>query len=164
MFIEIDEMKSVLYAYQMEDIAEGDETILYEGIAAGVEEVKAYFMAANNRRNNGENSKQQYQSWVEYDIAAIFGAIGSDRNAFVLRLCKTVAAYNICELANTDILYEQVKERYENVVKTLERIAGYGDSQHIPLVISNLPTIPPPSEGTNLPFRFGSRLKFTHDF
>ncbi len=165
-------MKTVLYNYQMEEIAEGDTGIIAEGIEAAIQEVKAYFQAANNRRNNGSNSKQQYQNWNMYDIEAIFSVEGSERNAFVLRLCKTVAAWNICELSNVDIIYDHVKERYENAVRTLERIAGYGDSEHIPLIVSGLPTLGNDNSETGegndrdseqLPFRFGSRPKFNHD-
>lgn len=36
MFLEIEEMKSVLYEYQLEEIAEGDEQIIEDGILAGV--------------------------------------------------------------------------------------------------------------------------------
>lgn len=165
MFLEIDEMKSVLYSYQMNEIAENDDDIIAEGIEAGVQEVKAYFETANNRRNNGANTKQMHQNWVMYDIDAIFSAQADERNKFVLRLCKTVAAWNICELANVDIIYNHVHERYKNAIRTLERIAGYGDSEHIPLIVSGLPMKEecPDNQNKPKPFRSGSREKFYHE-
>lgn len=41
MFIDIEEMKSVLYKYQMDEIAENDDSIIQEAILAAVAEVRA---------------------------------------------------------------------------------------------------------------------------
>lgn len=157
MFLEIDEMKSVLYQYQMDEIAEGDEQIIDDGIRAGVAEVQSYFTASNQR--------QWQDGRPIYDINAIFGAAGSDRNAWVLRMCKTVAAWNICELSNLDIIYQHVKERYENVIKTLEKIAGLGEFKDSPTLTPDLPTIQPDPDGSNVKqiFRYGSAKKFNHE-
>lgn len=163
MFLEIDEMKDVLYGYQMNEIAENDDTIIESGIIAGVAEVKAYFTASNQKQWNDGRPR--------YDAAAIFSATGNNRDAFVLRMCKTVAAWNICELSNVDMIYDQVKERYENVIKTLEKIAGMGEYKNAPTLTPDLPTlapeqIPPLGGGgaiNNKPFRYGSRTKFNHE-
>ena len=61
MFLTIEEMKSVLYEYQMNEIAEGDDDIIDDGIAAAISEVRAYFEASNQRRNTTNLSPQQYQ-------------------------------------------------------------------------------------------------------
>ena len=50
MFITIEEMKTVLYEYQMMQIAEDDELIINDGILSAVSEVRGYFEAANARR------------------------------------------------------------------------------------------------------------------
>ncbi|MDR2147055.1 MAG: DUF1320 domain-containing protein [Tannerella sp.] len=158
MFLTIQEMKDVLYAYQMDEIAEGDAEIIENGILAGVSEVKMYFTASNQ--------KQWGDGRPKYDVAKIFGATGADRDSFVLRMCKTVAAWNICELANPDVIYEHVKERYDNVIKTLEKIAGIGDYSGSPTLTPDLPTIDPDPDpdGSGLkPFRYGSRKKFNHE-
>lgn len=158
MFLTIDEMKEVLYSYQMSEIAEGDDTIIESGILAGTSEVKAYFTASNQ--------KQWSDGRPKYDVQAIFGASGADRDPFVLRMCKTVAAWNICELSNVDIIYDHVKERYENVIKTLEKIAGIGDYSNSPALTPDLPTIAPEPGGNitnSKPFRYGSRAKFNHE-
>lgn len=157
MFIENEEMKDVLYGYQMNEIAEEDDTIITAGIAAAVSEVKGYFTVSNQT--------QWSDGRPRYDADAIFNAIGEDRDPFVLRMCKTVAAWNICELSNVDIIYDQVKERYLNVIKTLEKIAGMGEYKNSPALALNLPTLDVESENndTAKPFRYGSRTKFNHE-
>jgi hypothetical protein len=158
MFLTTEEMKDVLYGYQADEIAEGDEQIIDNGILAGVSEVKAYFTASNQKQWNDGRPK--------YDVNKIFGATGSDRDPFVLRMCKTAAAWNICEPSNVDIIYDHVKERYENVIKTLEKIAGIGDYKGSPALTPDLPTIKPePDDGSSnqKPFRYGSRPKFRHE-
>ena len=157
MFLTEDEMNSVMYNYQLSEIVEGNPDIVEDGILAGISEVKSYFTASNQ--------KQWSDGRPRYDIAKIFGATGSERDPFVLRMCKTVAAWNICELANVDIIYDHVKERYENVIKTLEKIAGIGEYKGSPTLTPDLPTIEPDadSEGGKIPFRFGSRPKFNHE-
>jgi hypothetical protein len=166
MFLTINEMKSVLYEYQMNEIAEGNADIIEDGIAAAVSEVRAYFEASNQRRNTVNLAPQQYQKWKEYDVDAIFAAEGVQRNSFVLRLCKRVAAYNICELSNVDVLYEHVKERYEGAIVTLEKIAGMGQYAASQLFISELPSPEPDDNNSTdapLPFRAGSRPKFNYE-
>lgn len=156
MFLSKEEMKDVLYAYQMNEIVEGDNLIIESGIMAGVSEVKSYFTASNQKRwNDGRPI---------YDVNAIFGATGSDRDDFVLRMCKTVAAWNICELSNVDMIYDQLRERYNNVIKTLEKIAGIGDYKDSATLTPDLPTLTPDTEdNTRQPFRYGSRTKFNHE-
>jgi hypothetical protein len=159
MFLTVEEMKDVLYSYQADEIAEGDEQIIENGINAAVNEVRAYFTASNQKQWNDGRPK--------YDIDKIFGATGADRDPFVLRMCKTVAAWNTCELSNVDIIYDKVKERYENVIKTLEKIAGMGDYKNSPTLTPDLPTIEPDPDDENSnsqkPFRYGSRPKFRHE-
>lgn len=166
MFIEVDEMKTTLYEYQMAEIAESDISIIEDGIAAAVSEVRSYFEAANNRRETANLNSQQYAAWKMYDVDAIFGAAGNDRNKFVTRLCKRVAAYNICELANPDIIYQHVLERYENTIKTLEKIAGMGEYANARIILSDLPSPTPqpePEAEEKKPFRMISRPKFNHE-
>lgn len=158
MFLTVEEMKDVLYSYQADEIAEGDEQIIENGINAAVNEVRAYFTASNQKQWNDGRPK--------YDIDKIFGATGDVRDPWVLRMCKTVAAWNICELSNVDIIYDKVKERYDNVIKTLEKIAGIGEYKDSPTLTPDLPTIEPdPDDGNSnqKPFRYGSRPKFRHE-
>lgn len=167
MFIEKSDLKSVLYEYQLDQIAENDDSILDDGIAAAITEVRSYFDAANARRETAGLSKQEYAAWKLYDTDAIFSAIGNNRDPFVMRLCMRIAAYNICELANVDVLDNHVRERYESTVKTLEKIAGLGEYAQSRIVLSNLPSPQSTGENTTVtdakPFRMVSRRKFQHE-
>ena len=170
MFITPEEMKNVLYEYQMMQIAEDDPDIINDGIAAAVSEVRGYFEAANARRETANLTQQQYAAWKLYDVEAIFGAQGTERNAFVVRLCQRIAAWNICDLANVDIISERLKERYELTIATLEKIAGMGNYAQSRIVLSDLPSPDPGQGGTpassqepQKPFRMISRTKFNHE-
>lgn len=169
MFITPEEMKTVLYEYQMMQIAENDQDIVTDGIMAAVSEVRAYFEAANARRETANLTQQQYAAWKLYDVEAIFSATGTDRNAFVVRLCQRIAAWNICDLANVDIINDRLKERYELTIATLEKVAGMGDYAQSRIVLSELPSPEPaepdPSASPDAakPFRMVSRRKFNHE-
>lgn len=170
MFIEADEMKVVLYDYQLDEIAESNDDIIDEGIAAAITEVRAYFDAANARRESADLSAQQYAAWKIYDVAAIFNATivnnVDNRNKFVMRLVQRVAAYNICELANVDVLYTKVKDRYDGTIKTLEKIAGMGEYADSRIVLNDLPSptqTPGETPTPSTPFRMTSRTKFNHE-
>lgn len=156
MFLDIDEMRSVLYQYQMYDIADNDDTIIMDAILTATTEVKSYFTASNQRQWNDGRPR--------YDIDTIFNATGDARDPFVLRMCKTVAAWYVCELSNVDLIYTHVKERYEKVIDTLNKIAGLGEYKDSPTLTPDLPTLPPDaSEKDNKIFRFGSSPKFNHE-
>lgn len=166
MFLTIEELKSVLYEYQMDDIANGDVEVLEDAIDAAVSEVQSYLLASNQRRETATLTKQQYAAWALYDTDAIFAAEGTGRNQFLLRLTKRVAAWNVVELAAPDVLYERVKERYDAAINTLEKIAGLGEYANSRLVLPGLPTIPDDSETTEQktqPIRMTSRPKFNHE-
>lgn len=167
MFIDIEEMKSVLYKYQMDEIAENDDSIIQEAILAAIAEVRAYLEAANARRETANLTQQQYANWKLYDTDAIFNATGDDRNDFLVRLVKRVAVYNICELSNVDIIYDHVQQRYEGTIGTLEKIAGIGQYANSRIIINELPSpATPPTNDENQntkPFRMVSRVKFNHE-
>ncbi len=169
MFLSIQELQSVLYEYQMNDIAEGRDDILQDAIDAAISEVQTYLYAANDRRETAKLTAQQYANWQVYDVPAIFSQEGSDRNAFLLRLTKRIAAWNIVELSAPDVIYERVKERYEAAVAMLEKIAGVGDYAYARFIIPGLTSAALPPDDTNaannnmLPFRMTSRTKFQHE-
>ena len=72
MFITIEELRSVLYEYQMDAIAENDDSILEDAILSAETEVGSYLLAANARRESATLNKQQYANWKLYDVNAIF--------------------------------------------------------------------------------------------
>lgn len=166
MYITAEELRSVLYEYQITEITEDDETITDDAIASAEAEVRSYFEAANARRETAGLNQQQYASWVMYDIDAIFSKTGSQRNAFLKRLIMRIAAYNLCELAQVDVLNDKLLAQHDSTIATLEKIAGTGDYKNARIIISGLPTITPTpgTETSEKPFRMTSRKKFTHNF
>lgn len=163
-FLSIEEMQSVLYEYQINEIVENNEAIIEDGIISAIEEVRSYFVASNQRKFMSSLTPQQMAHYPTYDIDAIFSAAGDRRNNFILRITKRIAAYNICELSNVDVIYEHVKQRYDGSIETLEKIAGMGKYASSQLFLTNLPTINTETQGeTKLPFRTGSAQKFTHE-
>jgi phage gp36-like protein len=162
MFLEPQELKSAIYGYQLAEIVEiteDDDTntdIVLMAISAAVEEMKSYLTPNNQSQWNDGRTR--------YDVAAIFGATGTDRNPLVLELCKNIAVYYICRLSNVDIIEEKVKERYDRAIAWLEKVSGTGKSAGGPALTPDLPTITiDPESDEAIPFRFGSRDKFNHE-
>ena len=94
-----------------------------------------------------------------YDVAAVFGATGTNRDDLILQYTKIVSLWHLLILCNADIIYEHVKERYDRVVDYLKKV-NKGD------ITLDLPTVIPTedeSNNTTEPFRFGSRKKFRHE-
>lgn len=151
MFLEKEELKTVAYQYILDQITEGDDTIIDFGIEAAIEEVRSY-LTPNNQH-------QWLDGRLLYDTEAIFTATDSDRNALLLGLTKTVAIWKIIQLCNADVIYNNIKDQYDRAIEYLTRIAKGT------VTISTLPTLDADttSPANNQPFRFGSRTKFNHE-
>lgn len=139
-FLDKTDLASAMYGYQVDQITESDDTIVYQAIDAAVQEVKSFF------------------SETLYDTAAIFSATGDNRNALLLAHTKTIAKWYIVELCNADIIYEQAKERYDRSSAWLNKLAKGT------VTMSDLPTISiKDTTGETDSFGFGSRTKFNHE-
>jgi phage gp36-like protein len=161
MFLETDELKSAIYAYQLAEIVEiteDDDTnldIVIMAIDAAIEEIKSYLRPNNQGRwNDGRN---------RYDVDAIFSASGSERNPLILEFTKSIAVWYVCRLSNVDIIHEKVKERYDRAIEWLEKVSGTGKYAGAPALSPDLPVITFEETDETLPFRFGSREKFNHE-
>ena len=148
MFLEVSEMKNVIYEYQVNDITEGDDSIVAGAINAAVDEVKSY-LTPNNQLE-----------WLDgrllYDVEAIFAAEGADRNELILYHVKNIAKRWIVQLSNVDISLEMVERAYENSVAYLTKVAkGIVTLAGVPLL--------QPSEDMPDAFASGSRRKFRHE-
>jgi len=150
MFLDAEELKSVAYDYQLNEIIEEDESILHMAIDAAVEEMKSYLSPNKD-------------SLVRYDVTVIFAATGTDRNPLILELCKSIALWYICRLSNVDIILEKVKDRYDRAIDWLEKVSGTGKSSGSSSISPGLPVLPDPDSNGTLPFRSGSREKFNHE-
>jgi len=151
-FIEIEEMKTVMAPYQMDQITDGDDTIIILGIDTAVEEVRSYLTP---------NAQRQYADGrLTYDTEAIFAATGADRNPLIMAITKTVAEWWITQLCNADIVYEQIKDRYDRAKKYLNQLLT-GE-----ITLTTLPQLDLfGDEAPNAPeiLYYGSRDKFSHE-
>ncbi len=151
MFATKEDLKNNIYAYQTDQITEGDDTIVLQALETAEQEVRSYLAF---------NDKLEYlDGRPHYDTDKIFSASGAERNPLVLNLVITIAKWYIIDLANVDIIYEKAKERYDRAIDYLKQLAK-GE-----VTISSLPLV----ERESLPeeelraFRFGSRIKFNHE-
>ncbi|WP_271783881.1 phage protein Gp36 family protein [Aquimarina algiphila] len=150
MFLNKEDLGVAIYGYQLEQITEGNDSIVTMAMAAAQEEARSYLTA--------NNSKDYLDGRFVYDTQAIFSATGSDRNPLILQHCITLAKWHIVQLSNVDILYEQIKERYDRATDWLTKLAE-GE-----INLSTLPTVNLSEDTTKQPFAFGSRAKFNHDY
>lgn len=151
-FLELDDMGTAIYDYQVEQISDGDETVMPQAIDAAIDEVMGY-LTPNDKKN-----------WQDgrpiYDVEAIFSKTGSGRNALLLQITKTIAKFHFIDLCNADILYERAKSNYDRALTKLKDLASGN------LTIKSLPLLDNSTPATGdepLPYRSGSRTKFNHE-
>lgn len=154
MFITQEELKSVIYAYQIEQITEEDGTvddgIVFMAITAATDEAKSYLRP---------NLKKQ---WLDgrpnYDVAAAFAKTGDDRNSLLMEMVKSIAIWYVVRLCNVDMIYDNIKERYDRAIDWLKMV-NKGE------ITLDLPLLAPDDTDSNTqqPFRFGSRPKFNYE-
>ncbi|HCM34134.1 MULTISPECIES: phage protein Gp36 family protein [Chryseobacterium] len=153
MFLNITDLGANIYEYQIEEITEGNDDIVYQGLQAAEEEIRSYL--------SGNHKREWKDGRLLYDVDKILSQTGSARNALIVRHGITIAKFYIMDLSNVDIIMEQAKERYDRAIAWLKKL-GNGE-----LNLSTLPTIEPdPDDGSSDdtgPFLYGSRTKFTHE-
>lgn len=109
MFLTKDELKSVIYTYQIEQITENDDDIIAMAITAATDEAASYLRP---------NAKKEWMDGrPNYDVDAVFAKTGTDRNALLLEMIKSLAAWYVCRLCNVDMIYENLKERYDRAIE-----------------------------------------------
>ncbi len=156
MYLQIEDLKNNIYNYQVEQITQGDESIVLQALDTAEQEVKSYFYI---------NQKKEFLDGRKiYDVDKIFSAKGNDRNALLVSLCLSVAKWYIVDLCNADIIYQHAKERYDRAIEYLQKI-NKGE-----VSLGNIPTLQDTNQDSqqkennhNKPFSFGSRNKFNHE-
>jgi hypothetical protein len=157
LFLEVAELKSAIYTYQLDQITESDSSITIMAINTAVEEIKSYL-------NPGEQVKFR-DGRKRYNVYAIFSATGSNRNPLILELAKSIAVFYITRLSNVDVVHEDIIKRYDRAIDWLEKVSATGKYADKEPLNANLPVLDSPAEDSDrsLPFRFGSRDKFSHE-
>lgn len=139
-FLEKTDLSSAIYGYQVDQITEGDDNIVYQAIEAAIQEVKSFLTE------------------TLYDSAAIFSAAGTDRNALLLAHAKTIAKWYIVELCNAEIIQEQAEKRYDRAISWLTKLSkGTVGLDGAP--VKSIAATENEIDG----FGYGSRTKFNHD-
>lgn len=153
MFIKKEDLGNVIYDYQLDQITDGNDDIVLQGIAAAIEEAKSYLTC-------NPNSRAWLDGRILYDVEAIFIATELDRNSLILQHCCTLAKWHIAQLCNADFIYEKAKDRYDRAIDWFTKIAkGTINLSTLPQLVRNETTA-----GEKQPFQFGSRTKFNHDY
>ncbi|MDR0509632.1 MAG: DUF1320 domain-containing protein [Rikenellaceae bacterium] len=104
MLIEIEELRSALYEYQADQIAEDNDTTIRKQILAAEELIRSYLV---NR----------------YDVSAIWDAVGDDRNPLLLEHIKSIAVWYLLRLSNPDVLFEKAEKYYQMTMEWLDKVA-----------------------------------------
>ena len=101
MFIEINELNSVLDENYINEITQGDELLLIDVIETAEEEMRGYL--------------------AKYDVQAIFNAKGKERNKLLVQFCKDIAIYNLIELDQSGVDVAARTKRYERAITWLKQ-------------------------------------------
>lgn len=102
MFLSPEEMKTHLYAENIDIISRGDDEIMMAAIDAATAEAKGYLGA--------------------YDRTAIFNMSGNDRNTLLLMFIKDMATWHFLVLCNAGTKLELRKERYDRAISWLKAV------------------------------------------
>ncbi len=156
MYLQIEDLKNNIYNYQVEQITQGDESIVLQALDTAEQEVKSYFYI---------NQKKEFLDGRKiYDVDKTFSAKGNDRNALLVSLCLSVAKWYIVDLCNADIIYQHAKERYDRAIEYLQKInKGEVSLGNVPTLQDTNQESPQKENIHNKPFSFGSRNKFNHE-
>ncbi len=141
MFVEPAELTTAIAEYQLASIA--TEAQVRMAVMAAIDEAKSYLHG-------------------RYDTRNIFAATGDDRHITLVEHIKNLAVWYVCRRANTDMIYEQVKEYRAAAIDWLEKVAGVKDTEK-PLA-PDLPLLVGEDGTVRTTIRTGSRTKFQHDW
>lgn len=126
-----------MYAHVIDQITEGDDSIVEQAIDAAIEEAKSYLAQ-------------------RYDVEKIFATEGRSRNALVLENVKVIVIWRIITICNAETIYEMWKERYDRVIDYFKSVAKG-------ITTPSLPPIKDSDGNITIQAKFGSNPKFNHE-
>lgn len=132
-FLTVQELKTHLYDGVVLEIDRTDSGIAQSAIDAAIAEATGYLTA--------------------YDSAAIFAAVGNDRNPIILLYVKDIAVWHFIQLANPNVEMNLRLTRYEKAIDFLGRVQSGKVNPSLPY-----PAAPPPEEFNNY-IKYGSNDK-----
>ena len=131
-------MKTVIYDHVMDDISENDDTTVAQCIEAAVSEVKSYLSS-------------------RYNVTAIFSATGDNRDPLILEDTKVIAVWNLIRLSNSELIYQQWRERYDRIIDFLKQVSDGSIAPELPIATDE-------QGNPVIKSRFGSNPKFHHNY
>lgn len=138
MFITKEELKTHLYDYQVDQITDGDDSLVVDAIDTATAEVKSYLA---NR----------------YDTATIFAQTGSTRSKLIIEHVKICAVWHLLLLCNVDAIYDRYEKAYDRSIQYLKQVADGLLSPDLPYLQTDTGT----PAGT---IQLKSNPKFAHSF
>jgi len=138
MFITVQEMKTVIYDHVMDDISANDDATVQQCIEAAVSEMKSYLAS-------------------RYDVERIFRAEGNDRDPLILEDTKVIAVWNLIRLSNSELIYDQWRERYDRVIEFMSKVSEGSITPALPIATDE-------QGNPIIKSRFGSNPKFQHNY
>lgn len=154
MFLKKEDLKNNIYSYQIDQITEGDDTIVLQALDTAEMEARSYLTLNNKKEMNDGRMK--------YDVDKIFNATGTERNPLIVSVTLSIAKWWIVDLCNAEIIYSQAKERYDRAIGWLKDLSkGNANLNTLPLIDEKAPDAGD-SEDT-WPWIYGSRKKFNHE-
>ncbi|PQJ09564.1 hypothetical protein CJD36_019920 [Flavipsychrobacter stenotrophus] len=102
------DLSTHVYAPIINEIAENNNDTIVSAISMAIDEAKMYL--------------------TRYDLIAIFGDPGTNvaatftPDAMLLNIIKTIAVWNLMNLANPNLDYEQWQNRYKQMISSLKDI------------------------------------------
>lgn len=112
-FLTQEELKTHLYAENIDVITREDDTLVVAAIDAAIQEAKGYFSA--------------------FDKDAIFAAEGTERNALLLTFVKDIAAWHLINLCNAGSDMKLRQDRYERAIAWLKGVQKGDISPDLPV-------------------------------
>jgi len=134
------DLNTHIYGELQTAIHRGDETIMETAIASALAQAKAYLH--------------------RYDLDALFGATGNDRDPLLLMYLKDMAAWHFITLANANVDLELRKTRFDEALKALKEIQ---EGKTMPADWP-VPTVPAGEQDPNSLFLLKSRPKRTTNY
>lgn len=116
-FLTQEELKTHLYAENINVISRDDETILQAAIDAACQEAKSYLAA--------------------YDTAQVFAAVGETRNALLLIFVKDISVWHFINLCNAGTELQLRQDRYERAIDWLKAVQRGDVSPDLPKVVED---------------------------
>jgi phage gp36-like protein len=115
-FLTVSELYTHLNQETIDEISRDDESIPQSSIAAAIEEARGYLTA--------------------YNTAAIFSAIGDNRNPILLMYVKDIAVWHFINLCNPGIEYQPKLDRYEKAISWLGKVQSGKTNPNFPLPVT----------------------------